>query len=427
MNPIGIVICNYNKRDFVVDCIRSVQESKVQNFDIYMVDNASTDDSVEAVKKEFGDSVTILRNKENLGGSGGFNTGLRVVKEKGYPYFVCLDNDVLVDENAMNALYEYMEANPDVGMAGSRVYHMQMPDYIQQCGLKIDFDHCTAQTLYADQLEDGTLPEVIECDTVATCSVMIRGSVIRETQVGIMPEDNFIYWDDMEWGHRMHLAGYRTVTLAASQVLHQMGANVKHTNTFINYYMWRNRTNFFMRYTPEEKKDRMSVELLSAFFDAMYESLFREEHNIRQSLAYALFDAMSGVRGKAADYKILDNDANDDKLTAYIQDKKSYCIITDGQEEDAMYLRNFLASVNPQLVETEKENAQIVFHLCPYIFQVKDLTRQEIYIDPDRSCIITEEDVEIVRNYEYSKMLFLYMNQEVFLAAANRMRKEEGE
>ena len=189
MNPVGIVICNYNKRDFVVDCIRSVQESKVQNFDIYMVDNASADDSVEAVRKEFGDSVTILQNKENLGGSGGFNTGLRVVKEKGYQYFVCLDNDVLVDENAINALYEYMEANPDVGMAGSRVYHMQMPDYIQQCGLKIDFDHCTAQTLYADKLEDGTLPDVIECDTVATCSVMIRGSLIRDTDVGIMPED----------------------------------------------------------------------------------------------------------------------------------------------------------------------------------------------------------------------------------------------
>ena len=66
MNPIGIVICNYNKSAFVVDCIRSVKESKVQNFDIYMVDNASNDDSVEAVRREFGDSVTILENKENL-------------------------------------------------------------------------------------------------------------------------------------------------------------------------------------------------------------------------------------------------------------------------------------------------------------------------------------------------------------------------
>lgn len=424
MNPIGIVICNYNKRNFVVDCIRSVQESKVHNFDIYMVDNASADDSVEAVEKEFGNSVTILQNKENLGGSGGFNTGLRVVIEKGYQYFVCLDNDVQVDENAINALYEYMEANPDVGMAGSRVYHMQMPDYIQQCGLKIDFDRCTARTLYADRLEDGTLPEVIECDTVATCSVMIRGSLIRDTEVGIMPEDNFIYWDDMEWGHRMHLAGYRIVTLAASQVLHQMGANVKPVNTFIDYYMWRNRTNFFMRYTPEERMDEMSVQLLADFFDAMYKNLFREEHNIRQSVAYALFDAMSGVRGKAEDFKILENDANDSKLIDFVQNRKSYFIITDGQEEDALYLRNFLISVNPDIVEVPKHEAEIVFHLCPYIFKVRDLSRQEIYIDPERNCMITEDDVEAVRNYEYSRMLFLYLNQGVFLAAAKRIREE---
>ncbi|MCH5265154.1 MAG: glycosyltransferase family 2 protein [Lachnospiraceae bacterium] len=425
MKPIGIVICNYNKRDFVLDCIRSVKESRVQNFDIYMVDNASTDGSVEAVRQEFGDAVTILQNDENLGGSGGFNTGLRVVRDKGYEYFVCLDDDVQVDENAIQALYEYMEANPEVGMAGSRVYHMQMPDYIQQCGLLIDFEHCSAKTLYADQLEDGTLPEVIECDTVATCSVMIRGSVVRETDAGIMPEDNFIYWDDMEWGHRIRMAGYRIVTLAASKVLHQMGANVKKPNTFLDYYMWRNRTNFFMRYTPEEMLEEMSVQALGSIFDAMYESMFREEHNVMQSISYAYHDALAGVRGKAADYKILKNDANDDKLTAYVKQKKTYAILSGGQEEDVMYLRNFLHSVNPELTETEqREQADMVFHLCPYIFQVKEIPENEIMIDSDRNCIITEDDVVALQNYEYSKLLFIYMNQGAFLAAARRMRQK---
>lgn len=423
MKPIGIVICNYNKRDFVLDCIRSVQESRVQNFDIYMVDNASTDDSVAAVEKEFGDTVTILQNSENLGGSGGFNTGLRVVLEQGYEYFVCLDNDVLVDENAIQALYEYMEENPDVGMAGSRVYHMQMPDYIQQCGLLIDFDHCGAETLYADCLEDGTLPDVIECDTVATCSVMIRGSVIRQTDAGIMPEDNFIYWDDMEWGHRIHLAGYRIVTLAASKVLHQMGANVKRPDTFLDYYMWRNRTNFFMRYTPEEKLEEMSVQALGAIFDAMYESMFREEHNVMQSISYAWHDAMAGVRGKADSFKILKNDANDDKLADYVKDKKTYAIVADGQEEDAVYLRNFLQSVNPALSEEARERADMVFHLCPYIFRVREIPQHEIMIDSDRNCVITDDDRTALQNYEYSKLLFIYMNQGAFLAAARRLRQ----
>lgn len=427
MNPIGIVICNYNKRDFVLDCIRSVKESKVQNFDIYVVDNASTDDSVEAVGKEFGDDVTILENDENLGGSGGFNTGLRVVRDKGYPYFVCLDNDVQVDEYAIQALYEYMEENPDVGMAGSRVYHMQMPEYIQQCGLQIDFENCTAKTLYADRLEDGTLPEVITCDTVATCSVMIRGSVIRDTNAGIMPEDNFIYWDDMEWGHRIRMAGYRIVTLAASKVVHQMGANVRKPDTFLDYYMWRNRTNFFMRYTPQEKIEEMSTKLLGSVFDAMYESMFRNEHNVMQTISYAYHDALTGVRGKAADYKILKNDANDDKLERYLTDKKSFYIVEEGQQEDAGYLRNFIHKVNPTIKETlSPESAQVVLHLCPYIFHVKELSLQHIYIDSERNCIVDAEDVTAVQNYAYSKLLYIYMNQGVLLAAMEEMRREQG-
>ena len=102
MNPIGVVICNYNKKEFVLQCIQSVLESKVHNFDVYMVDNASTDGSAEAVRKNYGEQVTILENKENLGGSGGFNTGLRVVRDKGYSYFMCLDDDASVDENAIN-------------------------------------------------------------------------------------------------------------------------------------------------------------------------------------------------------------------------------------------------------------------------------------------------------------------------------------
>lgn len=425
MNPIGIVICNYNKKDFVLECVQSVQESKVHNFDIYVVDNASTDGSVEALRETYGNEITILANSENLGGSGGFNTGLRVVRDKGYDYFMCLDDDALVDENAIQVLYEYMETHPDVGMAGCRVYHRQMPDYIQQCGLLIDFEHCTAKTIGADQLEDGSLPEVIECDTVATCAVMVRGSIIRDTDVGIMPEDNFIYWDDMEWGHRIHLAGYKVVTLAAAKALHQMGANVKRPNTFINYYMWRNRTNFFMRYTPEDKLEEMSVRILGDFFDSMYESMFREEHNIMQTLAYAYQDALTGVRGKAKEYQILTNDANDDKLIAYIQGKHTYAIQqAEGMEEDAIYLQNFLEKENETMRQVDEREAEIVFTLCPYIFQVKDFSLQHIYIDGERNCIISEDDANVVQNYQYSKLLYIYMNQGVFLAATKKLREE---
>lgn len=390
MNPIGVVICNYNKKDFVLQCVQSVLESKEKNFDIYVVDNASSDGSAEALKKAYGNRITVIENKENFGGSGGFNTGLRIVRDKGYSYFMCLDDDAAVDENALSVLYHYMEEHTDTGMAGCRVYHTQMPDYIQQSGLLIDFDNCTAKTIGAD-----------------------------------MPEDNFIYWDDMEWGYRIKLAGYRVVTLAEAKALHQMGANTKKENTFINYYMWRNRTNFFMRFTPEAQMEAMSVKVLGAVFDAMYESMFREEHNVRQTISYAFYDAMAGVRGKADSYKIMKNDANDNKLIQFLHNKKSYAIKSGGQEEDAYYLRNFISSVNPEIVEKEESKAEIVFQLCDYLFCEKELPEgKEILIDSVRNCIINSDDMEVWKNYNYSKWLFIYMNQGVFLAAARRMRGE---
>lgn len=428
MNPIGVVICNYNKKDFVLECVQSVLESKVQNFDIYVVDNASTDGSVEALRQAYGKKITILTNRENLGGTGGFNTGLRVVRDKGYDYFMCLDDDALVDENAINVLYQYMKSHKEVGMAGCRVYHRQMPEYIQQCGLLLDFENYTAKTIGADRIEDGTLPDVIECDTVATCAVMVRASIVREKEVGIMPEDNFIYWDDMEWGHRIHLAGYKVVTLASSKALHQMGANVKRPNTFINYYMWRNRTNFFMRYTPKEKWEMMSLKILGDFFDAMYESMFREEHNVMQTLSYAYQDAINGVRGKAKDYEILPNDANDDKLSAFIRGKQTYAIkAPEEMEEDVYYLQNYLEKENPNLRVVQEEQADVIFVLCPYIFEINDFSLKNIYIDNERNCILDKEDVIAVKNYQYSKLLYIYMNQGVFLSAVKRLQENDND
>ncbi len=429
MKKIGIVICNYNKSEYVVNCIQSVLESKTDDFDIFVVDNASTDNSVEAVRNRYGDQVNVLVNSENLGGSGGFNTGIRTVLEKGYEYLYCLDNDVLVDENAIGARAAYLDAHGDTGVAGSIVYHMDYPEYVQQYGLNIDFENYTAITHYADVLDDGSIPNVNFCDTVATCSVMIRTSCIKNTDIGIMPEDNFIYWDDMEWIYRFTLAGFRVVTIKDSAVLHKMGSNARPSNTFINYYMWRNRINFFMRYTPEEKIDSMSFRVLGSVFDSLYESMYREEHNVMQTISYAFFDAVRGVRGKAAAHKILPNDANDDKLRAFLQDKNTYYIKGNKGEaaEEEELAHNFLTSLNTGLKRCEIEaGADFTVCLCDYVMHVKDGDRKVVYLDSEHSCILDKEDWTAVDHYEYAKSLFIYMNQAPFLDAVYTYREKCG-
>lgn len=431
MKKIGIVICNYNKKEYVLGCIQSVLESRTDDFDIYVVDNASTDGSAGAVREQYGEQVTLLVNAQNLGGSGGFNTGIRRVLEEGYEYLYCLDNDVLVDENAVGALSDYLDGHENVGVAGSIVYHMDHPEYVQQYGLDIDFENYTAVTHYADFFDDGSLPDVNVCDTVATCSVMIRTSCIKNTDIGIMPEDNFIYWDDMEWIYRFKLAGFGVVTIKDSVVVHKMGSNVKPVNTFINYYMWRNRIHFFMKYTPEEKIEEMSYRVLSAVFDSLYESMYREEHNVKETISYAFFDAIRNVRGKAAEHKILPNDANDDKLRAFLQSIHTFYLMPEGdisaggdsgqREEDVV---QFLHILNPGLSRCETvSGADAVICPCRYVLHLQGGDRDIVYLDEEHNCILDAEDWQAVENYQYAKSLFIYMNQSPFLDAVYTIRK----
>ena len=282
MKCIGIVICNYNKSDFVIKCIRSVLESNWKNFDIYVVDNASTDASVKRIQQVYPGCVTLLQNKSNLGGSGGFNTGIRRVLEADYEYLMCLDNDVLIDADAVEALYTFLQEHPKVGMVGAKVYHAQAPEYIQQFGLEIDFDHFCARTLYADVLDTEAIPEIVYCDTVAACAVMTPVRVIRE--IGLLPEDNFLYWDDMEWGYRIKLAGYQVAAYAGARVLHEMSAKAHGSSSFASYYHWRNAFHFFMRFTSKDRWDTMSILLLSTLFKTVYECMYCGKHEVARTI-----------------------------------------------------------------------------------------------------------------------------------------------
>lgn len=415
MKSIGIVICNYNKSEYVCQCIESVLQSDTQDFDIFMVDNASTDDSVEAVQKRFGDKVTILQNSENLGGSGGFNTGIRKVLEGEYLYLMCLDNDVEVTKEAVRSLHEFLMKNPRVGMAGSKVYHKHAPEYVQQMGLNLHFETCSAETLYADMFDNPDIPEVVYCDTVAACSLMIPVKVVRK--VGMMPEDNFIYWDDMEWGYLVGKAGYQVAVCGASKVYHEMSANVRRENTFSTYYLWRNRLHFFMKYTPQKQWEQMSFYQLRSVFDAFYESMYREEHNTAKTIMSAFLDAMMLVRGKASPDKILPNDGNQNKVNELLNGLHDVYV----EDVEGLGLKNVLKKMGRNIIFLDENQAQVKLRTCRYIMDVTDFSMEYVYIDQYWNILSDEGDIEVVKNYGYSLQLFLYMHQGNFLSQVEKV------
>lgn len=425
MKQIGIVICNYNKKNDALACIRSILESKFQDYDIYVVDNASTDGSAEAIRNAYGEQVTLLVNQENLGGSGGFNTGLRAAFQKGYPYLMCVDNDALLDENAVGNLLAFLQEHPKTGIAAAKIYHREAPDYVQQFGQKIDFENFCTDVTYLNAYEDGSMPEYVYTDAVAACALMIRRSVIEK--IGFMPEENFLYWDDTEWCYLCNRAGWKVASVGNAMALHAMGAKKELENTFPTYYAWRNWLRFFMRYTEPEEWEAMAGTFLDSMFQIVYEGLHKGEKNRIRTVMLAYDDALHGVTGKAGENRIFTLDTADGPWDKLFSAAPAYVLHTDKYPGTAQDIRDRAERMGYDIRWYEASEApekipEIV--LCDNIFQIEDLSLQKIYIDINDCILASEEDVLDVINYNYSRRTFIESQKPIFLQRLREQRQE---
>ncbi len=427
---IGIVICNYNKKEYIVNCIQSVFASSINDFDVYVVDNASTDDSVMCIKEAFGDKVTLIVNEKNMGGSGGFNTGLRVALKKNYNYIMLMDNDIIADTRAIEELYHFMEQHQEVGIVGSKVYFMDYPDRIWGYGGNIDFEQYIQKDQYKNCVDAEEIPEVSYCDYVAACSLMARTEAIHK--VGLMPEDNFIYWDDMEWGYRFNEAGYKVAVYGKSKIWHKAGGR-NAGNTFIHYYMWRNRLRFFLKVLPLEKREHFAQTVLTEMFRMIYSVNLKGEVNIVRTLMRAFDDAVHGISGKAAEGKILSRPEVPNRVQAALSETKNVLIKFNGNfeglENIIRNIRGFapemeiviavndeealLGQVQRQFAECKviptytPENFGQHLIMCEHIFKITDDMPQDNYIDAWCNIIVSNNDFIYASSFEQTKELFL--------------------
>ncbi|MED1420458.1 glycosyltransferase family 2 protein [Bacillus smithii] len=421
---IAVVICNWNKKYWLTQCIQSLLKSSLGSFELIVVDNASTDGSVGAIMEQFGNKVNIIVNKENKGGSGGFNTGIRIALEKGYKYIHLLDNDVIVDPKAIEELFYFMEENPDVAAAGSKIYSFDQPNHLQELGASINWNEFNIRPNYKGYIDDETIPELIECDYVPACSVMVQAEVIKK--VGLMDESFFIYWDDIEWFYRMKLAGYRIVANSRSKVWHKMGAS-NHYNTFATYYFWRNRIHFFTRYCNELTIMKFSEKIFDDLFQAVFFSNYKKQYNVSKTLLIALQDALDLKVGKALEERIFDREQSDNRFQDIIKQHQQISLIDCGDFNIMKKLTNYILHVNPNIYITilsknkyivqqfrninidsidliENYRGQPIFQVCNHIKDVINTSKIDIYklyyVDQYMNVLLNKEDMEQIKKYE---------------------------
>lgn len=228
----AIVIVNWNKKTDTLNLLNSLKTLNYNNYKILVVDNSSSDGSVEAIKNQF-PHAELLVNSENLGGTGGFNSGIRrVLKEGGYKYIWLLDNDAEVEDNSLNELIIAMEHDDDIGLAGSRIVDARRRDITVEAGALIESEMIGVRPLYRNVTNLKLDTQTADVDYVAVCSAIVRTSALEK--VGLMDERYFIFWDDMDWGLIFKRNGFKVVCAVNSVAYHE--AFTEKRGLLVDYY-----------------------------------------------------------------------------------------------------------------------------------------------------------------------------------------------
>lgn len=256
MKPICVVICNFNKQDYVLGAIESVKNTAGELADIFVVDNASTDDSAALIRQHYPNIKLEVLN-ENIGGAGGFAYGMRRASQLGYRYIALLDNDAVVLPNTLAGMMEVLENNSDIGVVGPAICKMDNPEVVQEVGANISLKNATFELNFTSESYRSIVMELLDCDYVPACCLMTKTEVIE--QVGVFDEEFFLYWDDIDWCVRVKAANWRVVAQPRLRALHK-GGGVNATNTLPRYYYWRNKLRFFGKHS-----DRYPLDLVKHY------------------------------------------------------------------------------------------------------------------------------------------------------------------
>lgn len=245
MKKVSIIIVNWNGKHHLEKCLASLEKQSYENVEILMVDNASTDDSVEFVKK-FSNKIRIIENSKNYGFAEANNIGYR--KATG-DYILFLNNDTEVYKHFINELVKVLESDSTIGGVQSKILFMDNPSYLDAIGSFLT----NTGFLYHYGLfaKDGSkFSSVIPVYSAKGACMLFRREVLEGVEVDneLFDSNFFAYFEETDLCHRVWLSGYKILYVPKSVILHKFGATSKRlAKPFIEYHSFKNRINSYIK------------------------------------------------------------------------------------------------------------------------------------------------------------------------------------
>lgn len=268
MCDLSIIIVNWNTRGLLRKCLRSIyNNTKKLTFEVFVIDNASRDGSVEMVKKEF-PQARLARNKENLGFARGNNQGFLQTKGK---YVLVLNPDTEVIDDVFLKMVEYLKSNKEVGAVGPRFiypdgtfqrYHYRFPTFISILTTWF-LPRSVAYKLRPTRaylMLDDDFSKVIEVPQPAGSCLMVRRGLFSEED--FMDEQFPIFFNDVDLCRRIYKKGLKIFVLPEAEIVHYKGKGGLEQgkkSLFLSAEYFLSMIDYFSKYEGAVKADLLRI------------------------------------------------------------------------------------------------------------------------------------------------------------------------
>lgn len=240
----SVIVLNWNGRHLLTDCLSSLRQQSFQNFETILVDNGSTDDSVEFVEKEFPE-IRLVKLNLNLGYAAGNNRGVHEARGK---YIFFLNNDTEVDPFMFEELYKMtLQDPPEVGSWAVKMLNWDNRNMIDNLGCGYSA-FGTGYQIDAGNLDTKTSTELDWVFGTSGGAGCYRRSVLDE--IGLFDEDFFYNNEDVDLSFRAQLSGYRSHYVPRAKVYHRGSATGGATSDKTIYHIQRNKEWVFFKNMP---------------------------------------------------------------------------------------------------------------------------------------------------------------------------------
>lgn len=211
---ISVVIVNWNSSHYLDRCISSLKGQSYPNFEVIVVDNGSTDDSVSLIKDKYGDFARLICLKKNLGFGKGINIGINASQGE---FIAILNNDAEADPHWLKELLKGFRMHKNVGMCASKILLYNRRNVIDKVGHLIYKDGLNKGrgAMEEDLGQYNSIEEVFSADG---CAAMYKKAMLEE--IGLFDEDFFAYGEDAEIGMRGRMFGWKCIYMPTAIVYH---------------------------------------------------------------------------------------------------------------------------------------------------------------------------------------------------------------